>query len=1675
MSNAGKLNYGPGFGAAFNLAQKAADSTEYLVEGAKLFCVNGSCITQLKLSENHNYTSGGKQKANCKDCKICENIPYFGECRKNEDTHQCEGFMDLVEKWESTAVSATKSETVGGEDAISMSSVLVCKKGGIIMPVTSGQGYDGKINWVAFLKRYQNVFRWVAGKNMLCQVYGKDPINMNTGNYIYEKEDLAIKGNLPLSFQLFYNTMDCCYDEVLGEGWNHNYGIYLIKMEEKELLGIVLGDGREIPYSRKLEGNYAPVMGDGGALRKLESGYQYEQEDGMVYEFDDNGKLLIQKSRNGNYRKFTYNIGGLLECVKNRNGGRLNYTYNKEKKLIGVEDHTGRKIRLKYQYGKLRWFTNAMGKTYTYEYNENGKMDGIITPRDILGVKNEYDGADRVKMQMMPDGGVTEFRYDDETNRTYMMEQNGNMVIYECDERMRNIRTIYEDGEEIFEYNKRNQKIRYTDKNGNTTQYAYDNQGNMTKVIDSLGQKFYMTYDKRKLLLNIKYPNGTSIKNSYNENGKLIETVDRRGYSTKIEYVNGDNIHRVLQADGTEWGFQHDSRGNISQVTDPLGNCKRFFYNELGQQEKYVDGNGNQTLYSYNKDGKLEEITNAAGDKRSYQYNDSGRIIEIKDFDNSIHQMEYDDCSRCNKYTDPNGNVTSYEYDGNGKMVKKCLPNGGAYLYSYSHLGNIETATDPLGNTTKLWHDPNGNCIKIVDPNGAETLYAYDALNRPVRKTEVDGLITTYEYNSNNRVVKVTDNYGNQSTIEYDDAENIVGMIDVYGNHTVHSYDCFGQLISRTDGAGRKTDYSYYPGKLLKEVRYCDGANKEFWYDGNGNAIKTKNQDGFVSYFTYDCMDRCIEVRDHRGYKKSYTYDETENITSLTDANGSITQYEYSPGGTLKKITDPLGSITCYEYDSMSNLISTVKLKGKQSETTVYQRNLLGKIESITNALGNTEYYEYDMKGSITKKTDRDGGETNFSYSLTGLLEKVSYPDGREAMMEYDSLRRLRVIKDWQGYTKINWGMYKHLESITDHKERKVSYEFKPMGNLTAITYPNGRKVKYSYDECLRLMKLTDGDHTVNYRYNKNGLLEEKLFSNELKTIYSYNRAGKLTGLINQSNGKILDQYTYSYDPVGNKIDILKRRLGVKSDNGHYQYEYNSLNQITRVLRDGEALREYEYDVFGNRIFKREDKNDTYYTYNAGNQLVKEVGDETKEYEYDLRGNLSEVLVNGRLSRRYEFDAENHMSGVYDENGLLSMYQYNALGHRIGKTVRNDNLTDGENEQEYILDFTKRGKNLLEKIENGETEDYIWDKNVIASVGKYAKKQFLNDDMGSTVRACYSNGRQAGVWEYDEFGEAGDQSGITNQTFGFTGYQWDESSRTYYAQAREYSSSSGTFISEDAVNDIIGFPQTMNHYAYCHGNPNKWIDVNGQFTQQEANQLIADYLVDEYSRAFDAWKDDISDTIDQVGKAVHHGLDVVGEVVQDGIETVKNGISNVAASVNEFWNNKIYGEDIILLSKGDLTVKSHTGGSIIVTSYDTKSNFKGWSINLSTNIPYSDVSIGFNLSGKNMDIGSWKTKSSIKVKDIDKNINYSAGVGYNKEGVYINESWGGGTDTLPLVLPNGVTIDSRTNVTWSVSKDETIVPWKTVLECVGVVVLVAVAIALIPETGGGSVVVLCGA
>lgn len=392
--------------------------TSYLVTGAKLRCMWGSTPGTLVISEGHNVIASGRPKANYSDSRKGENIPDFGICGISSCGRTCKECMSLADKWINTSGSSWKLEKLNGDTALTMDSILLCRKGGVIVPETSGQGDVRKIDWKQLMARYPIIgFAAMLGK-IGCSVFGFDPVNLNTGNFIYEKEDLVIHGITTLSFHITYNSMEEYSGGALGEGWHHNYEI-LVDDKGDGMLDLHLGDGRVVPYRRSIGNLYTPLLKGIGLIKQEPDGYHYATGQGMEYTFDKQGRLLTRKDRNGNTDRFVYNSSGQLCEARDANGGILYYRYNKEGNLYHVSDHTGREVRLRYSYRVLQQYINPSGQAYTYQYNENLRLESVITPRGIEGVRNVYDGANRVISQTLPDGGTAEFLYDDEEKRTY--------------------------------------------------------------------------------------------------------------------------------------------------------------------------------------------------------------------------------------------------------------------------------------------------------------------------------------------------------------------------------------------------------------------------------------------------------------------------------------------------------------------------------------------------------------------------------------------------------------------------------------------------------------------------------------------------------------------------------------------------------------------------------------------------------------------------------------------------------------------------------------------------------------------------------------------------------------------------------------------------------------------------------------------------------------------------------------------------------------------------------------------------------------------------------------------------------------------------------------------------------------------------------------------------------
>jgi RHS repeat-associated protein len=92
---------------------------------------------------------------------------------------------------------------------------------------------------------------------------------------------------------------------------------------------------------------------------------------------------------------------------------------------------------------------------------------------------------------------------------------------------------------------------------------------------------------------------------------------------------------------------------------------------------------------------------------------------------------------------------------------------------------------------------------------------------------------------------------------------------------------------------------------------------------------------------------------------------------------------------------------------------------------------------------------------------------------------------------------------------------------------------------------------------------------------------------------------------------------------------------------------------------------------------------------------------------------------------------------------------------------------------------------------------------------------------------------------YDEFGVPLVSAQNVDNPFGFTGYQTENITGLYYAQARYYDPANTRMLSQDIVKGNILKPHGLNPYSYALNNPLKYIDPTGM-TEEVIGSLLTD-------------------------------------------------------------------------------------------------------------------------------------------------------------------------------------------------------------------------------------------
>ncbi|MDO5812380.1 MAG: DUF6531 domain-containing protein [Bacillota bacterium] len=1250
-----------------------------------------------------------------------------------------------------------------------------------------------------------------------------DPVNLSTGNYVYDHQDLLIMGSPEVIFHRYYNAKDSRISS-LGKGFKHNYDIELREIGNN--YSIVLEDGRCIHFELK-DDVYVGKDTAEEHLFKVNDEFILKTRDGNIYKFNSFNKISRLEDENKIGISFEYDENENLIRAKADNESELLYTYVNDL-LVDVKDHTGRKIQFIYKDNFLEKAIMPNGREIKYSYDSNGRIIDLPIDGNEKLVVNVYDDKDRVIEQQFIDGSSMSFEYDDENKTVTQIERNGVKTVYVHDDKKRNTEIIYEDGTtEKFVYNEKNQCIKKTDRLGHSERYAYDNKGNVVQKIDPLRRRFNMTYDNHNNLLTLSLNGKSMIKNRYDSKGNLIYTENAAGIAEMYKVDDYGRVISTIHSDNSETNIIYDERGNVSKVENPDGGVIKYEYNDLNQVIKLTDPNGNSTYFDYDVNGNVIKTINALGYETNYTYNINGLLESTSYANGTVEKRTYNKINQLEEVIDEQGYSTKYIYDSMWNVSKILLPNGSVEEYLYDKDNHLSTIKIPGGTTIHTVYDANGNIIEECT-NDDKKIFKYDALGNTISVKQGDEY-STVSYDMFGNVAEVKRVNGEFVKKEYDEFGRLEREYDNLGALRIYRYDSTGTLSEEEDELGNITKYNYYPGKRIKSIIYPNGEIDSFIYDLNGNVVEHKDKKGNVIELRYDSLNRNTETYLNGILQESLEYNEVNEIVKRVDALNNATYFTYSSRGEVLSVTDPNGTKMKYDYNSMGDVLKEV-ITGPTGEVkfdNTYEYNEFGQLVCIKDIQGYSTKYQYNNRGELIETIDKEGYHVSYGYNQRGNIDNLRYQDGREVSFKYNEKNVLKEIIDWNGKTSFVTDTEGRVTSVTYPDGKNVGYVYNSFGEISSMKYPNGKEIYYNYDKLKRISSITNGDSQIIYKYNEDNEVVKRIYPNGTSTEYEYNRCGFPTVIKNIDKEGILDQYEIGYDALGRKNKLNRWRRNDAEYSGLFEYSYGNTGFLEEVKKNGSVLRKYEYDSFGNRTRKFDKNGEEIYHYNNLNQLVsKSLGTNQETYEYDKRGNLIEVKSNGQMKYQYCYDTTNRLSKSFNSNGEKSTYAYNGLGYRIGQTKYQKSGTKQIN---YVVNMLRLHDNLLEKDENGEVQTYIWSGfNPVAINHKQSDYYCYHDEMGSISDVISFDGNLKEKFGFDEFGNELYEVDNSINPFGYTGYLRNYDMGTSFAQAREYISDIGRFAGRDIVKGMAPYNISYNEYLYCRNDPNSYEDRNGQ-------------------------------------------------------------------------------------------------------------------------------------------------------------------------------------------------------------------------------------------------------
>jgi RHS repeat-associated protein len=283
--------------------------------------------------------------------------------------------------------------------------------------------------------------------------------------------------------------------------------------------------------------------------------------------------------------------------------------------------------------------------------------------------------------------------------------------------------------------------------------------------------------------------------------------------------------------------------------------------------------------------------------------------------------------------------------------------------------------------------------------------------------------------------------------------------------------------------------------------------------------------------------------------------------------------------------------------------------------------------------------------------------------------------------------------------------------------------------------------------------------------------------------------------------------------------------LSKKTEHGDYSYEYDHLYRLNRETRpdfaDNRQLvtDDYSYDAIGNRLTKTGVPGT--WSYNANAELL---GFGNTSFQYDPNGNLTNKtdITNGTNRTDYIYDVADQLISVTrftsDVSPFTASYAYDPFGRRLWKQVDGVRIYYVYSDEGLIAEYDQNGS--LTKT-YGYRPNSQWTTDPLFQKIGDSYYWYKNDAQGTPQKILDTSGRV--VWEarYDAFGNCTIIIQEIDNNLRLAGQYYDAETGLYYNYHRYYDPVTGRYLQTDP------YREGLNLYAYCHNNPNSFIDPRG--------------------------------------------------------------------------------------------------------------------------------------------------------------------------------------------------------------------------------------------------------